>query len=63
MAIKHQAQLNSLNNEKAMLRLRDKISDGLIVEHTIKAGRGEIGSLVSPHNSADQQSEVHWAPS
>lgn len=59
--VKHQAQFISLNKEKTVLRLRDKVSDGLIVEHTIKAGREEIEFLISVHNPTDQQSEAHWA--
>lgn len=48
--VKHEAQLISLNEEKTVLRVRDRVSDGLIVEHTIKAGREEIEIVISEKN-------------
>ena len=59
--VKHEAQLISLNEEKTVLRIGDRVSDGLIVEHTIKAGREEIEIVISAHNPTNQTSEAHWA--
>jgi hypothetical protein len=59
--VRHQAQVISVNEDKTLLRLRDKVIDGLIVEHTIKAGQDEIEFLISAHNPTDARSEAHWA--
>lgn len=59
--VKHQAQLVSLNDDKTLLKLRDKVSDGLVVEHTIRAGRDQVEFSISVHNPTNEESEAHWA--
>jgi hypothetical protein len=59
--VKHQPQFISLSDDQTVLKLRDKVSDGLIVEHTIKARSDEIQFLISAHNPTSQRSEAHWA--
>ena len=40
--IPHTNELLSLSVDKKVLRLRDTLADGLIVEHTISAGNDEV---------------------
>ena len=48
--VKHEAQLISINENVTVLRLLDRVSDGLIVERAIKAGREEIEIVISEKN-------------
>ena len=48
--VKHEAQLISINENVTVLRLHDRVSDGLIVERAIKAGREEIEIVISEKN-------------
>src|SRR4051812_4395734 len=41
--------------------IRDTLADGVVVDHTITAGRGEVDFRVVAHNPTDTASEVHWA--
>jgi hypothetical protein len=41
--------------------IRDTLADGVVVDHTITAGLGEVDFRVVAHNPTDRDSEVHWA--
>ncbi len=58
--VRHQTQVISINEDKTVLRLRDKVSDGLIVEHAIKVCGDEFEFVISTHNPTDQPSVAHW---
>jgi hypothetical protein len=59
--IPHTAQLVAVEQEGRMIRLRDKLADGLVVDHTITAGTDEVDFRVVAHNPTDKASEAHWA--
>jgi hypothetical protein len=54
-------ELVSFNADKKLLRLRDILADGLVVEHTITAGRDEVDFRLVAHNPTAHRSEAHWA--
>lgn len=59
--IKHEAKLVSISDSGRIIRLRDKLEDGVVVEHTITAGADEVDFQVVAHNPTDKPSEAHWA--
>lgn len=59
--IKHEAKLVSISDGGRVIRLRDKLADGVVVEHTITAGNDEVNFQVVVHNPTDKASEAHWA--
>ena len=59
--IPHTNELISLNAEKTVLRLRDTLADGLIVEHTISAATEEVDFRLTAKNPTRRRSEAHWA--
>ena len=59
--IKHEAKLVSVSDSGRIIRLRDKLEDGVVVEHTITASADEVDFRVVAHNPTDKASEAHWA--
>ncbi len=59
--IKHTSELVSLSADARVLRLRDTLVDGVVVEHTITAGMDEVDFQIVARNSTDKASEAHWA--
>ena len=59
--IPHRSELVSLSEDKKVLRLRDTLADGVIVEHTITAKADEVDFLLTARNPTDQASEAQWA--
>jgi hypothetical protein len=59
--IPHTNELISINADKTILRLRDTLADGLIVEHTISAGTDEVDFRLIARNPTTRRSEAHWA--
>lgn len=59
--ISHQAEFLSQSEEGNMIRLRDRLEDGLIVEHEIRATDDEVSFKIEARNPTDTQSEAHWA--
>src|SRR2546423_8062074 len=43
--IHHTSEVLSMSADKKVLRLRDRLADGVVVEHTIMAGAGRSGFL------------------
>jgi hypothetical protein len=43
------------------IHIRDTLEDGVVVEHTITAGRGEVDFRVVAHNPTPRASQAHWA--
>jgi hypothetical protein len=59
--IPHSAQrLEPLDNPKE-IRLRDKLKDGVIVDHVIKADGDSVTFELTAKNPTDKESEAHWA--
>jgi hypothetical protein len=59
--IKHQAELISVSEDGRVIRLRDTLADGVIVDHTITVADDEIDFRLTAHNSTEKPSEAHWA--
>ncbi|MBU6400056.1 MAG: hypothetical protein KGS61_07040 [Verrucomicrobia bacterium] len=59
--IPHTSQLLSLSADRKVLRLRDTLADGLVVEHTITAGDDEVSFRLVAHNPTDRRSQAQWA--
>jgi hypothetical protein len=59
--IRHQAELVSVSDDGRIIRLRDRLADGVTVEHTITVGVDEIDFQLTAHNSMEKRSEAHWA--
>lgn len=57
--IGHKAEL--VANNGPVIRLRDTLKDGVIVEHTITAAADEVDFRLTAHNPTDRESQVHWA--
>jgi len=59
--ISHRAEVLSLSDDRRILRLRDTLTDGVTVEHTITAKADEVDFRLVAHNPGPQRSEAHWA--
>ncbi len=59
--IRHTNELISLSPDKKVMKMRDTLADGLVVEHTIKARRDEVDFRLVARNPTSKRSEAHWA--
>lgn len=59
--IGHQSQQVSVSDDKSVIKLEDRLSDGVIVMHTITAGVDEVDFQVVAHNPTSQPSFAQWA--
>jgi hypothetical protein len=59
--IPHTNDLVKLSPDNKMLRLRDRLEDGVVVEHTIIATEDEVDFRLAAHNPTDKASQAHWA--
>lgn len=59
--IRHTNQLISLSDDNKVLRLRDTLADGLVVDHMITARNNEVDFHLIARNPAERRSEAHWA--
>jgi len=59
--IKHTSEFLSLSDDAKVLRLRDTLTDGVTVEHTITATDDAVDFQLVAHNPKDRMSEAHWA--
>jgi hypothetical protein len=59
--IPHQAELSSVSDDGRVIRLRDQLADGVVVEHTITVGQDEVDFRLVAHNPTNKPSEAHWA--
>lgn len=59
--IKHTCELVSMSADNKVLKLKDKLADGVIVEHTITAKEDEVEFDLAAHNPGTKRSEAHWA--
>jgi hypothetical protein len=58
--IPHKTELVSASDDGRRLRLKCSVSDGVVVDHVITAGRDEIDFRMTFHNPTDRISELHW---
>ena len=59
--ILHRAELISLSADRKTLKLRDTLADGVVVDHTIRAGSDDVDFRLIAHNPGPKRSEAHWA--
>lgn len=59
--ISHKAELVATEEEGRRLRIRDVLTDGVVVEHTIVAGTNEVDFRLEAHNPTATASVVDWA--
>jgi hypothetical protein len=59
--IGHTAELVEAGDDHKVIKLRDKLADGVVVEHTLTAGRDEVDFRLVAHNPTDKPSLAHWA--
>jgi hypothetical protein len=59
--IPHTAEKLEATSDGKLIKLRDKLADGVVVEHTIAAGSDEVDFRLVAHNPTDKPSEAHWA--
>ena len=59
--IPHRAELISLSADRKTLKLRDTLADGVVVDHTIRAGTDDVDFRLVAHNPGPKRSEAHWA--
>jgi hypothetical protein len=59
--IPHTAEKLEASADGKLIKLRDKLADGVIVEHTITAATDEVDFRLVASNPTDKPSEAHWA--
>lgn len=59
--IPHRVSGVSLSEDRKTLRLRDTLTDGVVVDHTVTARGDEIDFQLRASNPGKQRSEAHWA--
>jgi len=59
--IPHRSETLGSSKDGRELKLRDTLQDGVVVEHTIKAGADEVDFRLIAHNPTEKRSEAHWA--
>jgi hypothetical protein len=57
--IRHKSETTKA--EASEIHIRDTLTDGVVVEHVIRAGRDEVDFRVVAHNPTSQPSLAHWA--
>lgn len=59
--IPHTAEKLEASGDGKLIKLRDKLADGVVVDHTITAGADEVDFRLVAHNPTDKPSDAHWA--
>jgi hypothetical protein len=59
--IPHATKLIEADADGRRLRLRSALEDGVVVEHEIRAGRGEVDFRLTATNPTGRASLAHWA--
>jgi len=59
--IPHTAELVEASQDQRVIKLRDRLADGVVVEHTLTAGQDEVDFRLVAHNPNDKPSLAHWA--
>ncbi len=59
--IPHSAEQIEASVDGKLIKLRDKLADGVVVEHTLTAGRDEVDFRLVAHNPTEKPSLAHWA--
>lgn len=59
--IGHKTESVDVSSDRRRLKLRDRLSDGVIVDHEITAGRDEVDFRLRASNLTAKPSQAHWA--
>jgi hypothetical protein len=59
--IPHTAEKLEASPDGKLIRLKNTLADGVIVNHTITAGQDEVDFKIVAHNPTDKPSKAHWA--
>jgi hypothetical protein len=59
--IAHSNHMVSLSPDQTVMRMRDTLADGVVVDHTIRAEADEVNFRLVARNPTDKESEAHWA--
>jgi hypothetical protein len=59
--IPHATELISLSADRKVMKLRDRVEGGLVVDHVITAGADEVDFRLVARNTTSTLSDVHWA--
>ncbi len=59
--IRHRSEKVEAREDGSLVRLRDRLEDGVVVEHTITAGTDEVDFRLTAHNPTTRASQAHWA--
>jgi hypothetical protein len=59
--IPHTTKLIEASADGRLLRLRNTLADGVIVDHEVQAGRDEVDFRLTATNPTARRSEAHWA--
>ena len=59
--IGHETEKVSAKEDGSLIRLKDRLRDGVVVEHTITAGADEVDFRLTAHNPTEAESQAHWA--
>jgi hypothetical protein len=59
--IKHETEVIDPGVERRYVKLRDRLSDGVIVDHLITARGDEVDFHLVAHNPTTKASQAHWA--
>jgi hypothetical protein len=59
--IPHRSELLGVSDDRRTLKLRDTLSDGVVVDHVITTDAVGVVFAVSAHNPTATASTVHWA--
>lgn len=59
--IRHQAELVSASADSRVIKIKDTLADGVVVEHTISASHDEVDFRLVARNPTVQASAAHWA--
>jgi hypothetical protein len=59
--IRHKTERIAVSKDGRLIRLKDTLDDGVIVEHVITAGSDEVDIRMVAHNPTETESQAHWA--
>jgi len=59
--IRHQSRLISATENGKRIEIEDRLEDGVVVKHVIKAGDDDVEFLVTATNPTETESQTHWA--
>jgi hypothetical protein len=59
--IGHKTEVLEASADHRYLKLRDRLSDGVVVDHSITARDDEVDFRLIAHNPTDRASHAHWA--